>query len=578
MRAIDKVVETLVQGGIDHVFGIPGGSALGLYDGLYDKREHFDIILTRTEQGASCMAEIYGRINHKPALFTGQGAFVGSMGLFGIIEAFLTSTPMVIITDISEYGSFALHGAMHCGSGEYGSFDLMNILKSVTKFATMSTSPEETVQGVQLAIKHSISGRPGPAACVMRTPAMHGLIKEECVPRIYDIQGYLKGSKPAAPQEEIDAILEMLNQARSPVILAGNGVRMANSSDELIRFAEKMSIPVATSYLGKSCIPETHPLALGSFNPVGQPLAVEMIKKADLLLVIGCRLRPNDAWSLNPSFIDPIRQKIIQIDIDPRNFGWTYPVYKGVTGDAKEILRSLLAGAMKKIASSVPDERRENIQTLLNLKKGPGFFDDELMNSDQVPILPQRVVKELRESFDENSIFLADGGNNRHWMLRYFPAKTKDSYFGTWGIGGTGYSIPAVIAAKMLLPDKDCVAVCGDSGFSQQMTELLTAIQYGISPIIVIMNNSGLGTVKEIQKDRCIACNYIDVNFAQIAESMGCIGIRIERPQEMKKVFKEAKAQKRPVIVDIPIDKKEMMMERIYPSMAKNIIGNLSRK
>src|SRR5712692_7445694 len=211
MQTVDRIVEVLEEAGIDHVFGIPGGDTGRIYKALYDKQDKIKVVVARDEQTAACMAEMYGRLTGRP-------------GLFGAIEAALGSSPMVIITDITTYGVPPGHGSIQCGGGEYGNFDIAAIFKAVCKFTAVAHSPGEGVQAVQRAIKHAITGRPGPTAAVLAIAAMRSEITDETFPRIYDTRGYLQNAVSIAHPSDVERAVDMLLTAQRPVIVAGNGV------------------------------------------------------------------------------------------------------------------------------------------------------------------------------------------------------------------------------------------------------------------------------------------------------------------------------------------------------------------
>jgi len=386
VKAKEKICEILIESGIDHVFGIPAGSTVELFDALYNYQDRIKVILARHEQHASIMADAYGRLTGK------QGAYIGTTGAFGILGARLASSPMLVLTDFSEKDVFSQHSIAQCGSGEYGSFDLKNMLSSVSKYVSVAVTPKEAVQGVQYAIKHAITGCPGPACVIMRRPAITGEVNEDQIPRFYETKKYLVTSHSLPFPNELREAVELLLNAKFPVIISGNGAHISRAYEELIKLAESLSIPVTTSYLGKSTIPETHPLSLGVMGRFGQPIANEVIGKADLILVIGCSLSPTDTCSEDPDVINPRRQKIIQVDIDPLNLGWTYPVDIGIVGDAKIVLSQMLKLILEK---KVRKDNSIRLKTILKRKEEDGFFEAPALYAEDIPILPQRVVKEF---------------------------------------------------------------------------------------------------------------------------------------------------------------------------------------
>ncbi|MBW1803618.1 MAG: thiamine pyrophosphate-binding protein, partial [Deltaproteobacteria bacterium] len=438
VQARDMICDVLVESGIDHVFGIPGGGTIGIYDALYDHRDQIRTILTRHEHGASCMADMYGRLMGRPAVLMGQGAFIGSSGAFGIMEAHASSSPMLVLTDTSDY-MFPQQGRYQGGTGEYGSFDLLGILRSISKYVALASTPKEAVQGVQLAVKHATSGRPGPACVLMRSAAIVGDIDNSSPPHIHRTPGYLSNVAPIAREEDVKQVIDRLTSAKRPVIIAGNGVRMAGAYNELMTLAEDFSAAVATSYKGKSCFPEDHPLAAGMMGRYGQAVTNQIVGQSDFLLVVGCRLSPTDTCQEDPGVIDPARQKIIQIDIDPRNAGWTFPVERGLIGDAKAILGQIIRMAGQMGASG----DRERLDRLVEQKKKGNYFEDPRMHAEDSPILPQRLVRILQDTLDPSTIMTLDAGDNRVWVSHYFMTRMPGTLFAPGGIAGMGWGAPA---------------------------------------------------------------------------------------------------------------------------------------
>ncbi|HZA23857.1 MAG TPA: thiamine pyrophosphate-binding protein, partial [Dehalococcoidia bacterium] len=222
-KANELIVRALEEAGIEYVFGIPGGGTGQIFNLLYGKEDRIKTILVRHEQSAAIMADAYGRATGRPAVVMGQGLFIGSNASFGIMEAMLSSSPMLVLTDTSDGGS-AQHPANQSGAGEYGSIDLPTIFKSMTKYTTLATSPKEAVLGTQLAIKHSTSGRPGPACVVMRSASIGGEVDLESPPFIHPADGYLNTAKPQSSPQDIQRAINILAASHRPVIVAGNGV------------------------------------------------------------------------------------------------------------------------------------------------------------------------------------------------------------------------------------------------------------------------------------------------------------------------------------------------------------------
>ncbi len=553
-KANELIVQLLEEAGIEYVFGIPGGGTGQIYNLLVGKEDRIKAILCRHEQTAAIMADVYGRATGKPAVVMGQGLFIGSNASFGIMEAMLSSSPMLVLTDTSDGGS-AQHPANQSGAGEYGSIDLPTIIKSMTKYTTLATNPKEAVIGTQLAIKHATSGRPGPAAVVMRSAAIGGEVDVESPPFIHHTAGYLNTAKPQSAPQDIQQAIEILSSSQRPVIVAGNGVHQAQAHAQLQQLAELWGAPVATSYKGKSAIAETHPLSLGMAGVYGQEAANRAVGDADTVLVVGAKLSPQDTVREQPSVFDPHRQRIIQIDIDGRNAGWTFPIELGLIGDAGSIL-SQLVDASQDVAPASADNRKEWLDGLPNRKESASFYDDPAMHVDSSPVTPQRLVALLRENLDDSTLFTLDAGNNRTWMAHFYQAPRANTFFAPGGTAGMGWGLPAAVALKIVYPDRPVVSVTGDGGFMMTISALSTAMQYNLPIICVVFNDGSLGMVRHHQAEgRRIASEFVETDNAAVARGFGCFGVQVSDSRDLPEAIRQAQASGLPSVIDVIIDK-----------------------
>jgi acetolactate synthase-1/2/3 large subunit len=553
-KACEEIVNVLIEAGIDCVFGMPGGGTIPIWNAMYGRQDKIKPILARHEGAASCMADMYGRLTGKPGTLMGQGAYIASSGGFGTIEAFLSNSPMLILVDTSDGDRFAQHGYNQSGSGEYGSFDIRDILRAMCKFVAYAATPEEAVQGVQLAIKHAVSGRPGPAAVVMRNGAIKGEMDPGRVPKIHPTTGYLKETSPVPPADDIEKAGRLLSSAKRPVIIAGNGVHLSKAYEEIKDLAELLGIPVATTYTGKSAFPEIHPLALGMIGRYGQRTANRVVSEADVILACGTRLAPSD--TRGESLIDPMKQKIVQIDIDPRNVGWVFPVEMGLTGELKTTLKMILE-VLKKREAGQDARIRERTAALTKTKNDEKFFEAPELHSNATPVLPQRIVNAIQEAVTPDTILTLDAGNNRLWMTHYFKSLKAGTIFCPGGLAGMAWGPPAAVTAKLLNPDKPVVSVSGDGGFAMAAHVLSTAVQYQLPIAFVVMNNSLLGMIYDGQEGKPVATEFIDTDFSKIAQGFGARGVRIRKPEEMTPAIKEALKADLPTVVDVITDQTE---------------------
>ncbi len=555
-KTTDLVVDTLVQAGIDHVFGMPGGATIFLYDAIADRQDEIRAVLCRHEGGASCMADVYGRLTGKPGVVIAQGAWIGSNAAFGIMEAALAGSPMLILADLSDYAGLLQFAPYQCVGGEYGSIDLPSIMRSMTKYTTVANTPEELVHGTRLAIKHATTGRPGPACVLFRwNTALSQFDPAVASPPIHPLEGHLRVSAPSISWEDAEKVAELLLEAQDPVMVVGRGVHASRAYDEVRGLAEEIGMPVATSFMGKSAIEETHDLALGTIGQIGQRTANEKVTNADLLLAVGTCLAPDNTKMLSPDFIKPEQQKIVQIDIEPLNAGWMYPVTLGITSDAKAALKAILDAIRTRPSRSDVQER---VRSLQKFKAECGFFTSEALDSDASPVMPERIVRGLNETVGPDDLVVLDCGNNRMFMANLFQTKSPGQLISPGGAAGVGWGIPAALAAQMIVPDRRVVGVCGDGGMMMMLHTLQTAKQYEVPISYVVVNNACLGNVLDYQAPgRAIATEYPETDFAGIARSIGCVGIKVEHPSDLEPALQDATGSDSPALVDVSTSKEQ---------------------
>ena len=553
-NASELIVQTLEEAGVEYVFGIPGGGTGQIFQLLHGREHRIKTILVRHEQVAAIMADAYGRATGKPAVVMGQGLFIGSNASFGIMEAMLSSSPMLVLTDTSD-GGVGMHAANQSGAGEYGSIDLPNIFKSMTKYTAVAASPKEAVLSTQLAIKHATSGRPGPASVVMRSAAIGGEVDVESPPFIHNASGYLNTAKPQSAPQDIQRAVEILSQSRKPVLVAGNGVHISRSHAKLQELAEMWGMPVATSYKGKSAIAETHPLSLGMVGVYGQDVANRTVGDADTVVVVGAKLTPQDTVRERPNVFDPRRQRIIQIDIDDRNAGWTFPLELGLIGDAGSILGQLVE-ASAQAAESSASARKEWTEGLSKRKQDLAFYDDPEMHRDSSPVTPQRLVGLLQENLDPSTVFTLDAGNNRTWMAHLYQSRQASTFFCPGGTAGMGWGLPAAVGLKLVYPDRPVVCVTGDGGYMMTVNALSTAMQYQLPIICVVFNDNALGMVLDHQTPgKEIASEFFPTDNAAVAKGFGAFGVHVSDSRDLPDAIRQAQASGLPAVIDVEIDR-----------------------
>ena len=360
-------------------------------------------------------------------------------------------------------------------------------------------------------------------------------------------------SEPA--EEQVRAALAQLEAAERPVIVAGGGVRASGAAAELVALAERLNIPVATSLNGKDTIPGVHPLSVGVVGTYSRESANRVVNEADLVAFIG-----TTAGGMTTHFwqVPPIGVAAIQIDLEPETIGRNYPLQAAVQGDAKVTLARMLALTNAESAAGRAGwvERAGGI-----VSEWRGKFS-ELLESDAVPMRPERICKELSDHLPDDAIVVADTGHGGMWMGGMYDLRTPNQSY-MRSAGHLGWAFPAALGAKCGAPDRPVLCFTGDAGFWYHIAEVETAARWGINSVTLVNNNSSGNQSKrgfdrvyggEQTEEALRLWHFSDVNFATIAENMGAVGIRVEQPSELPGALEQAFAANRPVIIDVVTD------------------------
>ena len=530
------LVSTLLECGADHAFTLPGLGVTWMLDEFYEVRERLRVVLARSEQIASVMAQVYGKLTGRPGVFMGQGPFASTTGAFGILEARFSGSPMVVLTDTSCYDGFGMYGVYQTMTGDYGAADVRTVLSTMTKYTGYATEPHEAVYGLQLAFKHAQLPRMGPAALVLKSPIIRREMPEQARVKLYPSDGYLRytPARPDAPAA--DRLAAMIAQARHPVIVAGQGVQSARARALLAQLAERAGIAVATSYNGKGAVDETAPTSVGMLGTWGARSANRMLGRADLLVAIGASLGPDYLRFRDEALIDPSRQKIAQVDVDARHAGWVYPVDLAITGDAADVMAMLAerplgeAGRDARLAAIAANNREHGFGVLPAAAAAAG----SLHYAD--------IVRVLDRSLTPQDMLVLDAGNNRIWITSGLRLRTPGQLVAPGGIGGMGWGLPAAAATRLVHRDRHVICVIGDGGIAMTLSTLATCVQERLPITVIVANNHGLGMVRDNMKGRRIAVDFSPMDFAAIARGMGCNGVRVDRADALGDALAQSRA------------------------------------
>lgn len=552
MKGREIIVKTAKACGIKYLFYVPGGMTT-LFD-EFAKEEGINMVLCRSELGAANMAHGYSRVTNEPSIAYGQygtaAALIGAV----IYESQYAHSPVVALTGATP--TYQKDMWMYQELYEMPYFDYS------TKYNVDVTDIERLGDYLRVAIQESVSGCPGPTHVNVHVDMAE---LEADVPEPYEDLTF-KAHPPFRPLASLDKIEEaarLLANAERPVLITGTGVHLSNAYDEVRELAEILSSPVATNVKGKGTFPENSPLYAGVMGSYGTSFTNEIVRKADVVFAIGVRFDPHMTESMTAP--DPHKTRIIHLDIEPSVIGRVYRTDVGLLGDAKRTLIELIS-ILKKVAKRQLDKSK--FLALLSSKKhSHELLNREKYDSDDVPIKPQRLMKEIGEVLKEEDIVVSDTGLMQCWTTRFLNLKGVGlNYLPCGGTMGSSLSesLGAAFGAK---EGQRVVELIGDGGMGYTIAELETAARYkdGIVPyVVVVNNNSGFSQVKpKFDRDTSKAyhglpfADFTTIDFAKVAEGFGCKGLTVEKAGEIGEVVEECLNSGKPSVVNVISDGRE---------------------
>jgi acetolactate synthase-1/2/3 large subunit len=548
-RAAEYLVEALGDAGVRHIFGVIGGTVFPFFTATVGRSTQ--IVMAKHEAGAAFMADGYARAGG------GLGACVGTSGpgstnlITGVAAAYADSIPIVVLTGQVATKSFG-RGAVQESSSE--GVDIVDVFKRVTRYSTLVFRGDRVPEIWRKALRMALGGRPGPVHLSLPADVQEQAIQRpvRVTPTAHQTRTY---DRAAIKQ----AALHLL-RARRPAILAGHGVILSGAWDELRTIAETLEIPVATTPKGKGAFPEDHRLSVGPLGYSASPLAQWYLLESgvDVLLAVGTSLGEwgTLGWDrrLQPS------EALLQVDIDPYEVGKNYSVTVPLIGDAKSGLTEL------------GYEIRRQQQRYLHWRRGSGkleppadrprFLNAATMDSNAVPIKPQRLMRDLQEALPRDTLVFVDGGANRSWAIHYWQSIYPRTFFCATGMASMGFGVAGAIGGKFAMPDRMVVSITGDGGFLMNGMEVSTAVHYGKQVIWVVLNDAGYGMIYHalrMMKRPDVATRYPRVDCARVAEGLGAQAFRIHEPGQINRDLIQAiLASGRPTVLDVEIDQNEV--------------------
>ncbi len=543
-RGADIFVESLVEQGVDTIFGYPGGAVLPIYDALYRSNAPFDHVLCRHEQGLIHAAEGYARVTGKPGVVIATSGPGATNLITGITDAMMDSLPMVIFT-----GQVATRVI---GTDAFQEADVIGLTTPITKYNYQVTSLKELPRVIKEAFHIATTGRKGPV--VIDIPKN---VSEEFASGTYDTTVRLPGYQPTTKPNplQIRRLQEALSTAERPVLLAGAGVLFAEASEELRKFVKKYQLPVVTTLLGLGSFPGSDPLFLGMAGMHGTYTANMAIYECDLLINIGARF--DDRLTGAVQHFAP-KAKVAHIDIDPAEIGKNITTQIPVVADAKEALNALLKEEVKK---------KDHQDWLDHLQKKKAKYPLWYERSKE-SISPQWLIEQVYRISKGEAIVTTDVGQHQMWAAQFYTFDKPDKWVTSGGLGTMGFGFPAAIGAQLAKPDEMVVAIVGDGGFQMTIQELSVVKERNLPVKIIIVNNEALGMVRQWQEkfyeERYSESILQNPDFVKIAEGYGIKGYRVTKEEDVPALLEEVLYSDGPALIDCRVEK----LECVYPMVA----------
>jgi acetolactate synthase-1/2/3 large subunit len=535
------IVDTLIEQGVDVMFGYLGGVVLPLFDKIYDAPIKF--IIPRHEQGGCHMADAYARATGKPGVIIATSGPGATNLVTGLATAMMDSVPMVAITGQVRTDLI--------GNDAFQEADTTGITRPVTKHNVIVKDVKDLQRTIREAFYIATSGRPGPV--LIDIPVDMQIAETEITePKEIKLPGYKVRTKGHARQIAVAA--EAINASAKPVVYAGGGIIISNASNELRAFSEKAHLPVTTTFLGLGAFDQSKPESLDMLGMHGSAYANFAVQEADLLIAIGARFEDRVTGKLK-AFAP--HAKIIHIDIDPASISKNIHVDIPVVGDAKTVLTDLTEAVEYR-------QRDEWFAKIAGWKKKHPFNYDRKADI----VKPQYVIEELCRLTKGEAIIATGVGQHQMWAAQFYKYSHPRQFISSGGLGTMGFGLPAAIGAQIALPDATVIDIDGDSSFNMTLTELSTAVQYELPVKIVLLNNGYMGMVRQWQEmfyDRRYSCSSLqNPDFAVLAEAFGAKGITCDTKDGVTGALEDMLAAKGPCLVNFMTEREE----NVWPMVA----------
>jgi len=539
----DCLVETLIEWGVDTIFGLPGDGINGIMEALRIRQDKIKFIQVRHEESAAFMATGYAKYTGKLGVCLATSGPGGIHLLNGLYDAKFDGQPVLAITGMHFHDLLDTHAQQD--------IDLDKVFQDVAVYNARVMGPSHVKAVTNLACNKALAHR-GVAHITMPVDFQSMEIEED-EPSKRNVHGHIQPieteKKMNAPEDLLNEAAALIREARKPVILCGRGA--LHATNELIELAEKVGGPIVKALLGKAAVADDHPLTTGGIGLLGTKPSQEAIEECDLLIMVGT------SFPYIEFYPEPGQAKAIQIELDASKIGLRYPIDVALTGDSHTVLRSLLPKLERKDDRSFLEKAQKGMKEWRKMM-------DEMATRQDFPMKPQVPAYEIGKRLSDNAIISCDSGTNTTWWARHIPAKPGQMHSCSGTLASMASGLPYAIAAAVAFPERQSIAFVGDGGFSMLMADFITCVKYKLNVKVVIIKNNSLGQIKWEQMvflgNPEYGCELEPFDFVKFAEACGARGYNVKRAEECGTIMDEALRYDGPVIVEAEVDPNEPPM------------------
>ena len=554
MSAGQAVVESLRAEGVCYLFGLVGSAYLEILDALW-RSEDLRFVGTRHEQGAAFMAVGYAMASGRPGVCIAQNGPGVTNLLTGVAAAYKVHAPMVVLAPAPMLEDYFRDSIQE--------LDHISIFRPVTKLAVQVNKATRIPELLGHAFRVATAGKMGPVLVDLPRDLLN---EKEIDVEFLPPERNRPSQRPEGDSERIRDGVELVKDATFPVILAGGGAVWSDAGEEITRLAELIGAPIIASYGRNDVVPNRHPMYVGHLGRGGAPEAEEAMRKADVVLAIGTRLTHFTTF-YDYRYISR-EARILQVEIDQREIGRNYPVAVGIVGDATAVVRALLRGL--EAGDELPGrEHRRILVAELRERRRQRLEGDRNLTS--LPMKPQRAFYEIRKALPDDAALVFDAGGCTGFGFDRLEYNGPRSFFDTIDLASIGSGFPMALGVQMALPQRPVISMGGDGGFFMNAQELVTAVEWKIPVVTIVMNNNCWGSEKAYQKvlydERYIGADITNPRFDRLAELCGARGFYVERPQDIADALDQALKSGVTSVIEIPVDPEELP----FPTRAADV-------